>query len=133
MVGYIGKLPHAITVIAKDMWKGIKDAFIEVLNGIIKIWNDTLGKLNVKIPKFIPGIGGKSFGLPKIPEIKSADTGGLMGSDGLIYAHAGELIVPPAGSKFGNGPLVHIENVNSNVDVELLAQRVSAILAGARI
>jgi phage-related protein len=127
IIGWVTGLPGKIAVAASGMWHGITDAFKAAINDLIDLWN----KLHFKLPKINIGpihIGGEEIGVPAIPHLAQ---GGLITQTGLIYAHAGEAITPAP--QVGRGPIIHIENVNSNVDVDLLAQRVSGLLLAGRL
>lgn len=72
------------------VWQGIKSAVKSGINSIINFINSGIGKLNnfhVNVPKGVPGIGGKSFGL-KIPTIPTLATGGI--ATGPTLAEIGE-------------------------------------------
>lgn len=72
------------------VWQGIKSAVKNGINSVINFINSGIGKLNnfhVNIPKGVPGIGGKSFGL-NIPTIPTLATGGI--ATGPTLAEIGE-------------------------------------------
>jgi hypothetical protein len=89
--------------IVDNVFKGIKTGFgilktyLETLlgvykgifNGFASIWNNTIGKVQIKIPdiKGLPG-RGQSFGVPKIPML--ADGGIVKASPGGTLALIGE-------------------------------------------
>jgi len=64
-----------------------------LFNTIAKAWNSTIGKLSFKIPSWVPGLGGKGFDVPNIPELA---TGGIVMSPTLaMIGEAGpEAVVP---------------------------------------
>jgi hypothetical protein len=64
-----------------------------IFNGIAKAWNSTIGKISFKTPDWLPGIGGKSFSIPNIPELAE---GGIVNSPTLaLIGEAGpEAVVP---------------------------------------
>jgi len=64
-----------------------------LFNGIAKAWNNTIGKLSFKIPSWVPGIGGKGFDVPNIPELAN---GGIVSSPTLaLIGEAGpEAVIP---------------------------------------
>jgi hypothetical protein len=64
-----------------------------LFNGIAKAWNNTIGKLSFKVPSWVPGIGGKGFDVPNIPELAN---GGIVNSPTLaLIGEAGpEAVVP---------------------------------------
>ena len=49
----------------KGIWKGPINAIIDMINGFLK------GLNNIKIPDWVPGIGGKGFSIPAIPRLKT--------------------------------------------------------------
>jgi hypothetical protein len=76
-----------------DFYKGI-------FNGIAKLWNNTIGKMEIKIPD-IPGLPGrgKTFGVPNIPYLAE---GGIVTSAQLaVIGEKGPEAVIPL-SKMGN-------------------------------
>lgn len=81
------------------VWQGIKSAVKSGINSVINFINSGIGKLNnfhVNIPKGVPGIGGKSFGL-NIPTIPTLATGGIATSPTLAEIGEGgepEAVVP---------------------------------------
>ncbi len=101
-----------------DTWDGMKTVFknaanfkIGGVNVLISAFenmvNAIAGAINsmpkFDVPDWIPGIGGKTFGLPKIPKasfprVPYFDQGGIvpgaLGSPQLIMAHGGETVLP---------------------------------------
>lgn len=87
----------------KDMVGEIFDGMITVikipLNAIIGIVNSFIGKINgLKIPDWVPVVGGKSPNIPTIPLL--AKGGDIIGGGSAIVGEAGaELIDLPTGAK----------------------------------
>lgn len=66
----------------KAAWQNVKDIFKNIIEGLGNIFksplnfiidgiNGFLGGLNkIKIPDWVPGVGGKGFNIPKIPRLK---------------------------------------------------------------
>ena len=114
-------IPNDMRRIFADVWGGIVDAFRAVLNSVIDLWN----QLHFTLPKVDAlgvHIGGETIGVPTIPHLAQ---GGLMTADGLIYAHAGEVISPaPAGAN--GGPLVQVVGAtfNSATDIDMLCKKI---------
>nr|DAW85212.1 MAG TPA: minor tail protein [Bacteriophage sp.] len=66
----------------KAAWENVKDIFKSIVDGLGNIFksplnfiidgiNGFLGGLNnIKIPNWVPGVGGKGFNIPKIPRLK---------------------------------------------------------------
>lgn len=69
------------------------------LNSVIDTINSFLGKIgSISIPDWIPGIGGKSFSIPKIPHLAK---GGIIDETGTVMVgeEGAELLELPAGAK----------------------------------
>lgn len=83
----------------KDTVEGIKDIaatiaspFIEAFNKIARAWNSTVGSLNVSIPDWVPGIGGKKWSAPDLPTFA---TGGISNIPSIFGDGAGrEAAIP---------------------------------------
>lgn len=89
----------------KKAWQGVKDIFSSIVGGLANIFkspinfiidgiNSFLGGLNkIKIPDWVPLVGGKGFNVPKIPRLAQ---GGIASKATLgVFGEAGtEAIVP---------------------------------------
>ena len=131
----------AITGPFKAAWDWINDHILGPLKGA---WNGVADAINsvhfsVHVPDWVPGIGGKGFDLDP-PNVPTLARGGLMTGDGLVFAHAGEVISPapfsataPAPGR--TGPAVVIENANfaERLDIETFMRRVAWTLQTQRI
>lgn len=123
----------------KQIFSGVWDTFVGIakapINAIIGLINGLIGainmaisglnSLNISVPDWIPGIGGKSFGfnIPSIPTIPYLAKGGTVLSGSAIVGEAGPelLTVGPSGTrvqpltnsggKAKGGAAVSIENV----------------------
>lgn len=90
IVGFFTKLPGRIKDAAVGAFDGLKDAFKESINWIIRGWNS----LDFKMPEVdthIPGvgkIGGWTMGLPDIPELAAG--GMVRSSPGGTLVRLGE-------------------------------------------
>lgn len=76
------------------VWNGIKEVIKAPLNAAIGIINNFIGKLDgVKIPTWVPGVGGKTFSMPKIPYLEE---GGVLekGQVGFLEGNGAEAVVP---------------------------------------
>jgi hypothetical protein len=108
----IGQSVEAI----KGWLNGVMAFYRSVFNGIANAWNNTIGKLSFKVPDWVPGLGGKGFGVPDIPRL--AD-GGIVASPTLaLIGEAGpEAVVPLSRmNQMGNVTI----NINANVADERL-------------
>ena len=68
--------------------------FKAAFNAIAKLWNNTVGSLSFTVPSWVPGIGGKGFNVPDIPELKD---GGIVTQATLAMIGEGnepEAIIP---------------------------------------
>ena len=118
------------------MWDGMQSVVKGAANGIIGLVNGIIGAVEsmvgalgrgvnaipkFEIPSWVPGIGGRSFGIPTIPSpsfprIPQLDTGtNKVLSDGLAMIHKGETIVPAKHSgKYQEGS----GSINLNIDLD---------------
>jgi phage-related protein len=99
----------------KTVWSGIGNFFKGIINGYIGIWegfiNGIIGGVNliiralnglqVTLPDWIPGLGGKTFGvnLPQVPTMRIprlADGGIVMPTPGGVLANIAEAGKPEA-------------------------------------
>lgn len=95
MKGAVGSWVSGI----KKIVKGILQAFATPLNAIIRLWNSTVGKFGFTTPSWLGPLGGKTFNMPKIPEINFTvggdDDGGggtparRMALGGIVYPRSG--------------------------------------------
>lgn len=96
-----GWLGSAFRVVADVITRPFRLAF----NGIASAWNNTVGRLAFTVPGWIPGIGGNSFAVPKIPHFHDGgEVPGLPGSEMLAVLQAGETVIPASDS----GGVTHV-------------------------
>lgn len=109
-----GVISHVISLIqdgfskaasfVKDTFSKVKDFISRIfstvvsiikapINGLIGLVNGVIKGLNkIKLPDWVPGIGGKGINIPLIPKL---DTGtNYVAGEGLAYLHEGEAVVP---------------------------------------
>lgn len=98
----------------RKAWEGIKTIFKGVfdnlaalckapINAVIGIINGAISginKLNISIPDWVPGLGGKSFGIniPTIPMLYKG-TDNWKGGAAIIHDRGGEIVDLPQGSR----------------------------------
>lgn len=102
--GWIGDRISDVGRIASSIGSGISNAFKSAFNFVASIWNNTVGSLSFSIPSWVPGIGGNTLSMPKIPTFH---TGGVVpgppGSETLALLEAGETVLPTQGGAGGGG------------------------------
>ncbi len=95
---FIKDLPDKLWGLAGAIKDAILWPYKTAFNLVSKVWNNTVGKLSFEIPSWVPGMGGKGFSMPKLPEFH---TGGVVpgtpGSNVPIMAMAGETVIPAGG------------------------------------
>ncbi|WP_010174896.1 hypothetical protein [Bacillus coahuilensis] len=88
------------------LWDGVVAGFKAPINFMIEMANTLIGKLNqinIKVPNWIPGIGGKQFGF-NLPTIPRLHTGGVFnaatsGGEGIALLKDGEMVLDPMQSR----------------------------------
>ena len=126
-----------------NIFQGLKNLLKEPINWIIGKLNTFLGSLNnIKIPDWVPGVGGKGFNIPSIPLLASG--GNVVDSGAAIVGEAGaELIELPKGARVT--PLDNKHGTSGNItqnnyftqrelspyETQLQVKRLSRSLAGA--
>ena len=90
------------------------------INGIISAINTVLKGLNkLKVPDWVPGIGGKGLNFAMIPKLATGTN--YIAREGLAYLHEGEAVVPkkynPAIGGYGNYSQPVYVNVVADMDV----------------
>ena len=119
-----GAFRNLITII-QGIWDGIVMIIKTPLNGIISLINNFIGGLNkLKIPDWIPGIGGKGINIPEIPLL--AKGGNIISGGQVIVGDAGpELLSLPAGARVT--PLSGNASIEG-IDYQKLAQCILEVL-----
>jgi hypothetical protein len=127
VVGFLQGLPGRVAGIFDGMWDGITDAFRSAVNALIDVWNG----LHFTLPSIDAlgvHLGGETIGVPHIPHLAQ---GGLITGDGIVYAHAGEVISPaPAGA---GGITIENVNLSDGADVDLLLHRLAFAQTAGRL
>ena len=109
VIGFLGGLIDFIVGIFtgnwKKAWQGVKDMFKNIIDGlvgilkfpinlIIDVINSFIAGLNkIKIPDWVPAVGGKGINIPKIPKLAR---GGIIDSPTVaVVGEAGKEAVMP--------------------------------------
>ena len=98
--------------VIKGLFNGYMNFYKAIFNGIAKLWNNTIGKIEFKIPSWVPIIGGKEFKVPNIPMLAE---GGIVNKPTLamIGERGPEAVVPLDRYRGGGGGIT--VNINSTV------------------
>ena len=85
-INFIGDL----VIAALDI---VVNTFKSVYNTLADLWNSTIGKFEVKVPGWVPKIGGKGFEMPDLPKLAE---GGIVTSATIaMIGEAGpEAVIP---------------------------------------
>lgn len=103
VVGYfkfIFSIPGRVIDVFASIGNAILAPFRAAFNGISRAWNNTVGALRFTVPEWIPGIGGKGFSMPRLPQYA---VGADIMRSGLAVVHAGERIQPAVGNGLPTG------------------------------
>ena len=119
------KIVEVLKTTWDKVWNGMKDTVKAVVNPIIGFINaiirgingmiDGINKIEIKIPDWVPLIGGNSFkfDIPKLPEIPSMAEGGIVRSPTLamIGERGPEAVIPlgRGGGSGGTGTTINIQ------------------------
>lgn len=88
------KVVQPISNLFTNLWEGIKEAFKKPINWIIDGINSFIRGINkIKIPDWVPVVGGKGFNIKEIPRLEK---GGILekGQVGLLEGNGAEAVVP---------------------------------------
>lgn len=129
---FFKKIPEYFVKAGKTLVNLITTPYRLAFAGIAKIWNNTIGKLEFTVPSWIPGIGGKSFKVPKLPEgIPALANGGIVTKPTIaLIGEAGAEAVVPLTKR--NTPMGQVNNfyINGKVlDPEGTARAINRLLS----
>jgi hypothetical protein len=96
---WLRDLPAKIGNAFSRLGSAISRPFRAGFNAISDAWNNTVGRLSWSVPGWVPGIGGNSISVPRLPRFH---TGGIVpgapGQEVPIMAMAGEEVSRPGQS-----------------------------------
>jgi SLT domain-containing protein len=130
LLDFFKKIPEFFVKAAKTLANVITTPYRLAFAAIAKLWNNTVGKLDFTIPDWVPGIGGKRFTAPKLPEgIPALAKGGIVNKPTLaLIGEAGpEAVVPLTGKNAPGGQVINI-TVNGAIDAEGTARQIANVL-----
>ena len=132
--GVIDKIKSAFNTVAnvvKSVFNNVKNFISNIfstianiikapINGVITIINSVLKAMNkIKVPDWVPVIGGKGINFKMIPKLATGTN--YVAGEGLAYLHEGEAVVPkkynPAVGGYGNYSQPIYVTVNADMDV----------------
>lgn len=74
LLDFFKSLPGKIGGFFKGLVDLLTLPFRTAFNLIASLWNNTVGKLSFTIPSWVPGVGGKGFDVPDIPQMATGGT-----------------------------------------------------------
>ena len=103
-----------------SLFKGVVNIIKAPINGLIGLINGVIKGLNkIKLPDWVPAIGGKGINIPLIPKLATGTN--YVAGEGLAYLHEGEAVVPkkynPAVGGYVNYNQPIYVTVNADMDV----------------
>jgi tape measure domain-containing protein len=144
--GFINFITGVFTGNWEKAWQGVKDIFSNIFSGLFNIFKTPLnwiidginvfirGLNKIKIPSWVPGIGGKGFNIGEIPRLNVGTN--FVPEDTLAMIHKGEAVVPKKFNPYANGVnsqtlgmsgISPVINVYVDVDTDPIGQVVSNI------
>ena len=84
---------NAVKTTIQNIFNGVVGIIKAPINGLIGLVNKVIKGFNkIKMPDWIPGIGGKGINIPLIPKLATGTN--YIAREGLAYLHEGEAVVP---------------------------------------
>ena len=84
---------NAVKSTIQNIFNGVVGIVKAPINGLIGLVNKVINGFNkIKMPDWIPGIGGKGINIPLIPKLATGTN--YIAREGLAYLHEGEAVVP---------------------------------------
>lgn len=125
LIAFVKKIPGWISDAFKGLVAIITAPFRAAFNGIASLWNNTVGSLSFSVPDWVPGMGGKGFDVPDIPQLAK---GGIVTRPTLaLIGEAGPEAVVPLGRGGGMGTTVNVY-VQGDTDPAGAARRIGELL-----
>lgn len=126
-----GGIFEGVKKVVLGVWDGIVDGIKEAINWVINGINTFIRGLNsIKIPDWVPGVGGKGINIPEIPKL--AEGGEIVQRGYAIVGEAGpELLELPRGARVtpldnNNNKGLATTEVNNNFNIANLTVREEA-------
>lgn len=129
VVGFFRGIPGRIAGFFSGIGSAIAAPFKAAFNAIKSLWNSTVGGVGFTVPNWIPGVGGKSFSIPRMAHGGTVLTSGMV----MVGEQGPELLTLPAGAQITphrdvanvTPSQIVVENmtVRSANDIRLIAQQ----------
>jgi hypothetical protein len=122
---------EAVKNIFKNIMSGLSTVLKTPLNSIIRMINAVIGglsRINIKIPSWVPGFGGKKFGI-SIPKIPMLAEGGYLYGGAAIVGEAGAELLTQQGGRTRVTPLNGSSNEGDIIDYRKMAQAFASVMA----
>jgi hypothetical protein len=98
VLGFFKKLPDIFESLGKTVVNVLTAPYRTAFNLISKLWNSTIGSFSIRIPTWVPIVGGKGFDFPRMPTIPALAEGGIVSRPTLaLIGEAGPEAVVPLG------------------------------------
>lgn len=120
LTGNWSKAWEGMKNVVSGVWEAIKSMVKGGINSIISGLNVFIrGISSIKVPSWIPLIGGKSINIPEIPMLAKG-TDYFQGGMALVGEQGPELVTMPRGAKVTpNGETMDMLNSNKNMELKL--------------
>ena len=119
-----------------SLFSGVANILKAPINGLITLVNKVIKGLNkIKMPDWVPAIGGKGINIPLIPKLATGTN--YIAREGLAYLHEGEAVVPkkynPAlGGTTGATYVTVVANMDVNKFGKAFVNNVKTFSGGAK-
>lgn len=140
MLNFFINLPGRIKSAVSGLWDALISVTRGAFNKVIGLWNSLDFALSIKVPDWVPGVGGKGFSVSDIfPDLPYLASGGLIARAGLavVGEQGPEVVSLPQGAQVhrsGSAPsgqptqvILRIDSAGSRMDdaiVELIRRAV---------
>lgn len=118
VVDFFTALPGTLEAIGGKIVDVLTWPYRTAFNAIAHLWNSTVGQLSFEIPSWVPGLGGKGFSMPNLPEFHTGGiVPGMPGTPVPILAMAGETVIPVGGGGSGQSVTIYAQTNASARDI----------------
>lgn len=128
-IAFVKKIPGFISAAFSGLVNIITAPFRTAFNSIAWLWNHTVGALSFGVPDWVPGLGGRGWDVPDIPQLAK---GGIVTRPTIaLIGERGPEAVVPLSRGGGMGTVIQI-NVQGDTDPNAAARRIIRIINEAR-